>query len=382
MRAAAGRPIRVLHLGNATGLYGAERWILALARHLPAAEAHSIVAALDDAGVEVPALCGHAQRLGLPTQVFRGRGRLSFGAVAQLRDFVQRNGIDVVHTHGYKTDLVACLALAGTRCRLVSTPHGWTPGADWKLAGYEFLDRLAFACMDAVAPLSEALHAELQRNPLLRRKLVMIANGVDLDEVDAAAPAPGAAAPLADSDNAAADALTVGYVGRLVPGKRVDVLIDAFAALRLARKRLLIIGEGPQQESLQRQAQARGVGAQVTFTGYREDRLQLLASLDVFVLPSESEGIPRCLLEAMAASVPVIASDIPGCRALVRHGETGELFAVGDVAGLAGALQRAAASPAQRLARAAAGRRHVREHYSAAAMAEQYLALYRRLLPS
>jgi glycosyltransferase involved in cell wall biosynthesis len=120
----------------------------------------------------------------------------------------------------------------------------------------------------------------------------------------------------------------------------------------------------------------------VTFTGYREDRLQLLASLDVFVLPSESEGIPRCLLEAMAASVPVIASDIPGCRALVRHGETGELFAVGDVAGLAGALQRAAASPAQRLARAAAGRRHVREHYSAAAMAEQYLALYRRLLPS
>jgi glycosyltransferase involved in cell wall biosynthesis len=210
----------------------------------------------------------------------------------------------------------------------------------------------------------------------------MIANGVDLDEVDAAAPAPGAAAPLADSDNAAADTLTVGYVGRLVPGKRVDVLIDAFAALRLARKRLLIIGEGPQQESLQRQAQARGVGAQVTFTGYREDRLQLLASLDVFVLPSESEGIPRCLLEAMAASVPVIASDIPGCRALVRHGETGELFAVGDVAGLAGALQRAAASPAQRLARAAAGRRHVREHYSAAAMAEQYLALYRRLLPS
>ena len=107
----AGRPIRVLHLGNATGLYGAERWILALARHLPAGEAHSVVAALDDAGVESPALCEHAQRLGIPTQVFRSRGRLSLGAVTQLRDFVQRNGIDVVHTHGYKTDLVACLAL-------------------------------------------------------------------------------------------------------------------------------------------------------------------------------------------------------------------------------------------------------------------------------
>ena len=106
----AGRPIRVLHLGNATGLYGAERWILALARHLPAGEAHSVVAALDDAGVESPALCEHAQRLGIPTQVFRSRGRLSLGAVTQLRDFVQRNGIDVVHTHGYKTDLVACLA--------------------------------------------------------------------------------------------------------------------------------------------------------------------------------------------------------------------------------------------------------------------------------
>ncbi len=364
----------MLQLGNATGLYGAERWILALVRHLPGAEVHSIVGALDDAGIDSPALCEHAERLGAATQLFRARGRLSAGAVTQLRRFVQRNDIDVVHTHGYKTDLVACLALAGTRCRLVSTPHGWTPDADWKLAGYEFLDRLAFVLMDAVAPLSESMHAGLCRNPFLRRKLVMIENGVDLDEIDAAVPA--------THGDSSRDALTIGYVGRLVPGKRVDVLVDAFAALRLPRKRLLVIGEGPERESLQRQAQALGVGADVVFTGYREDRLGLLASLDVFVLPSESEGIPRCLLEAMAASVPVIASDIPGCRALVSHGETGELFAVGDVAALTAALQRAAASPAQRRVAALAGRRHVRERYSAAVMADRYLALYRRLLQS
>ncbi len=105
----------------------------------------------------------------------------------------------------------------------------------------------------------------------------------------------------------------VGYIGRLIPAKGLVALLDAFALLDLPSKKLAIVGEGPQREELEAYAAAKGLRECVSFFGFRSDRLAFLKGFDVFVLPSRSEGIPRCLMEAMAASVAVLASDIPGC---------------------------------------------------------------------
>ena len=131
--------IRVLHLGSPTGLYGAERWILALAGHLPADRVESWIGAIRDApDLEAP-LCRVAAQMGFPTRVFTAYGRFSVAAIGQIRRFIREKQISVVHTHGYKTDIIGYLAARGTDCRTMATPHGWraSPGMRLRSGAYE-----------------------------------------------------------------------------------------------------------------------------------------------------------------------------------------------------------------------------------------------------
>jgi len=369
------QPIRVLHLGSPTGLYGAERWILALARHLPPGRVESCVAVIKDSPELEAPLCREAARLGLPTRIFTAYGKLSLPAIGQIRAFIRENGIDIVHSHGYKTDLIGRLASWGTRCKTVVTPHGWSINAGTALKLYEALDRMVFQFVDAVVPLSEDLHRGLVRVPGMRRRLRLIENGVDLADIDAAYEVPPQLQRWRREG-----AFVIGYIGQLITRKRIDTLLHAFRDLPVTHKYLCIVGDGPQRAELERLASKLGISEQVTFFGFRQDRLELLRGFDVFVLPSELEGIPRCLMEAMSAAVPVIASNIPGCRDIVVEGVTGLLFVPGDEGALTGKLTQLAQEPSlrERLGRAASSK--IRETHSAEAMARRYVTLYEELL--
>jgi glycosyltransferase involved in cell wall biosynthesis len=137
----------------------------------------------------------------------------------------------------------------------------------------------------------------------------------------------------------------VSCVSRLVPGKRVDVLIRALA---IARKevpglRAVIVGQGGEQARLERLAEALGIADAVAFTGRVADITdvyRMIASSRAFCLPSEVEGFGIAVLEAMACGVPVACSDIPPLREVTRGGKGGVLFPVGDAGALAAALVR------------------------------------------
>jgi glycosyltransferase involved in cell wall biosynthesis len=369
------QPIRVLQLGSPTGLYGAERWILALVKHLPPDQVEPIVGTIKDMPGDVPPLCRQAAVTGFRTQVFESHGKLSLSAVRLINTFIRANRIDILHTHGYKTDILGGLAARGTGCRVISTPHGWSTNAGIKLRIYESLDRLAFYLFDAVVPLSTELYAGLRRFPGLRRKLYLIGNGVDLSECHAATIPAAELTQWKESGDR-----IIGYIGQLIPRKGVDTLIRAFSALRFTNRRLCIVGEGPQRAQLENLTARLGEGERVRFFGYRPDRIAFLRGFDAFVLPSALEGTPRCVLEAMAVGVPVIASDIPGCRTLIRVGSTGLLFELGDVAGLTEALARLFADGHERDALSHAAKAFVHARFSAEVMAARYADLYRRLL--
>ena len=369
------RPIRILHLGNPVGLYGAERWILALVKHLPRDRVASWVGVIQDApGPEAP-LLGRARQLGFEVQEFVSYGKLSWSAITQMRRFIVQNEIDVLHTHGYKTDILGRLATRRTRCLNVSTPHGWTVNADLQLRLYEWLDRLCYGVFDAVVPLSEDLYTGLRRMPGLNRKLHLIPNGIDLSEIEAIA---NLAEPVRSWRSQGY--FVLGYIGRLVGGKRIDTLLRALHRLNGTRMKLCVIGEGPELGNLKALAAELGESDRVAFLGYREDRIALLRGFDVFVLPSASEGIPRCLMEAMGAGVACIASDIPGCRYLIEPEVSGLLAPVGDDGVLASHIEDLAQRPDRRDRFAKFARRHVHESHSAQTMATEYLALYRRML--
>ena len=368
------KPIRVLHMGSPTGLYGAERWILALIKHLPPTQVESIVAVIKDSPELKAPLCSVAGKLGFQTQVIESYGKLSRSAIGQLRRVLLDHQIDILHTHGYKTDIIGALAARGTRCKTVSTPHGWSVNAGFKLQIYEALDRLCFLFLDAVAPLSPDLYAGLKSLPGLKRKLHLIENGVDLSEIDAPGETPELMRRWHDEGR-----VVIGYIGQLITRKRIDTLIKAFHALEIPNKQLCLIGDGPQRVELEALSRHLKDSDNISFLGFRHDRIAYLKQFDLFVLPSELEGIPRCLMEAMAAGVPVVAGDIPGVRSIIRDGDTGALFEAGSAVDLNKKLNCLIASQTMRMAFACKARQVVRERFSSTIMARKYAELYARV---
>ena len=364
----------VMQLGSPMGLYGAEHWILALIRHLDRAEVETIVSVIRDDPKLDAQLCEVAKREGFRTFIVEAPGRFNWAAVRQLRQFIVENKVDILHTHGYKMDIAGLLATRGTQCRVVATPHGWSVQAGLALRIYEGLDRAIFPFFDAVAPLSETLHDELLSVPGVKRKLQLIRNAVDISEIDAV---DGLASQVAAWR--AQGQFIVGYVGQLISRKGLPVLIEAFAKFRAPKKKLVLVGDGPQRAELEMQVAQLGLQDDVIFFGFRNDRLTFMKGFDLFALPSRLEGIPRCLMESMAARVPIVASDIPGCNDLIEHDRTGLLFKLDDVAALTAAMERLL-DPAERERLRVNARQFVVAEYSAAAMARRYQDLFRKLL--
>ncbi|WGD30032.1 glycosyltransferase family 4 protein [Ancylobacter sp. WKF20] len=215
----------------------------------------------------------------------------------------------------------------------------------------------------AVVANSEGL-ADLARRFAPDVAISLIPNGVDAGRfVPAPASAPG-------------EAMRLVIVGRLVHQKGIDSLLTAMARAGVPLT-LEIVGDGEARAELEAQPAALGIAGRVTFTGWL-DRAHLpavYAGADLFVFPSRDEGMPNVVLEAMAAGLPVIGSDIAGNRDLIVPEETGLLVPVDDPDALARALARLQGDPARRRRMGAAGRARVEAHFSWREAARRYCAL-------
>ena len=177
------------------------------------------------------------------------------------------------------------------------------------------------------------------------------------------------------------DAKLIGFVGRLAKQKRIDDLLWGIQLARQADERayLLIVGEGPERSRLEQHARDLECSKHVRFLGHREDAAKLMQAFDVFWLASDFEGLSNSLMEAMAVGVPVVASNIPPNRELVRHGQEGYLIDVGDGVGFAQytiKLLHDAQLPQQL---GDAGRSRIANDFSVQQMIDAHVALYRQV---
>ncbi|TAL84400.1 MAG: TIGR03088 family PEP-CTERM/XrtA system glycosyltransferase [Rhodanobacter sp.] len=291
---------------------------------------------------------------------------------------------DLVQTYNLGTlDLAPIVRLAGVH-RLVHAEHG-RDATDPQGENPRYL-RLRYW----MAPL---IHRYIAVSPDLRRwlierarircsKVAYIANGIDVAafEVprDAAAPRPRL------GDFAPPGTVLIGNVARLDKVKDQAGLITAFKLLREAGKyvdcRLVIVGEGAQRQELERQLAELGLVETVRLLGNRDDVAELLAECDVSVLSSIAEGMPVTLLEAMAAKLPIVATDVGGVASVVETGITGTLVAAGDPRALAAALSEYAADETLRRQHGNAGYARVAAEFSLGAMVTAYMSLYDDLL--
>jgi glycosyltransferase involved in cell wall biosynthesis len=170
----------------------------------------------------------------------------------------------------------------------------------------------------------------------------------------------------------------VVIVARLYPEKNHRLLLDAFAraVAEVPRAKLLVVGEGIEQESIERRIEELGIGQQVKLLGVRRDIPTILATADVFVLCSDREGLPIAVLEAMASSLPVIATKVGDLPLVVRDKQTGILVEPSNVRELARSLMKLLSNREYSTSLGAAGRALVQREYSLEQMVRQHELLY------
>jgi glycosyltransferase involved in cell wall biosynthesis len=255
--------------------------------------------------------------------------------VLRLARLISRAGIDVVHTHNVTPWLYAGLAARLAGARLVHTEHSnLFPHQRRLMAAERWLARLT----DVIISDSDKVRRGLLGQRLPAERIRTIVNGIDTARFAGREPSQA----LRASVGVAPGQPVLGAVGRLVPVKDHETLLRAFAEVCRQRPEavLVLVGDGPQRALLEQLAQQLGVAPAVRFAGEVPDVAPWLALLDVFVLPSLSEGMPLTLLESMAAGVPAVATRVGGIAEALLEGETGLLVPPKDPQALAQALLR------------------------------------------
>lgn len=365
------RKLKVLQFICPTGFYGAERWVLALAKHLDPNSVTCDLAVTMEPGQKALELVSEYKKLNLNTYTIDMKNKFDLGAVGRLVKLIHEQKIDIIHTHGYKSDIIGVLAAKRAKIKCIVTPHGFENAKDFKLRTFIWLGCQSMRFAHKVVPLSQQLMRDVLRMGVKPENTLYIQNGVDLSEVEAE-PVPLRADP---------ECKRIGFVGQMISRKNIRDILDIFSELHKKHPNtaLILLGDGDSRQALEIYSNTLECKDAIEFLGFRDDRLNLLKSFDLFVMTSTLEGIPRCLMEATAASIPVAAYNIPGIDQLINHEETGLLATLGDKETLLGYWEKLLFEPSYAREIAENAKQFVYDNYSAQRMAAEYSDLFEEM---
>jgi glycosyltransferase involved in cell wall biosynthesis len=370
LRGDAARQLSILHVAAPARFGGLETVVRELARghsirgHVvrvalvlsPGKESHPLADALAADGVEVFPL-----RIG--DRDYRGERRA-------IRALCERYRPDIVHTHGYRCDVVDGQVAQAQRIPIVSTCHGFID-SNWRGRLHQWLQRRALKRFDAVIAVSRAIEKRL------------LNAGVEAARVRVV---PNAAPPTATVSRKEArrlldlpDAPIIGWVGRLSAEKGADVALEAFARLAHPDAYLVMLGSGRDAPELRDRAADLGVANRVIWRSAVPNAGELFAAFDAFLLSSRTEGTPMALLEAMSASVPIVATRVGGVPDVIDS-SSAHLVESGDVTSMAAALGDVFRDPAAAHDRAHAARIRLEERFAVDPWLTSYESIFRGLV--
>lgn len=367
------RPIRILELRSVRGTGGGpEKTILLGTAQTDPDRFDVTVCYLRDARDTEFNLAARAKGLNINYLEIEERHSFDWRIWPQLARLVQSRSIDIVHAHDYKTDFLAMILSRAQGIVAMATVHGWIRNT-WRERFYNRADLHLLARFPAVIAVSGPIKALLVRHGVPPDRVHQIPNGVDhrLFRKN-----PDARARVRRELGIADDAIVLGAVGRLSREKRFDLLLEATAMLDHLRPTLVLVGDGPERSNLSARITALGLEGRAILTGQRSDVSDLVQALDFYVQTSDTEGIPNAVLEAMAAEVPVIATDVGGTSELIEHEVHGLLVPAGDAASISRALASAIADPGATARRVAAARARIERELSFDARMSKVEAIY------
>ena len=372
--------IKVLHLIDSGGLYGAEKMLLSLVQQQVKQGLEPMILSAGEPDAAEKGIEAQARRKGLPVTSWRMKPGLNLRESRRILKWAQENNYNLLHSHGFKFNVL--LGMYPESIRLIpmtATLHGYVHAPRFsKMWLYESLDRFAIRRMNGVALVGEAMKKEFP-GKLSSGHTVVIPNGLDISEVQELS-----SAPLDEPFKSFIDThepVILG-VGRLSREKGFDRRISAFSEFRKSfpNSGLVIVGEGKYRQQFEVLADELGVKDDVLMPGYYSKVPAMLRHSKVLVMPSLTEGLPITLLEAMSLKTPVVASAVGEIPKVLGDGQGGILLSDVGPATISKAIEKSVTDIELSSRKAEWGYGEVSKNYSSEAMADKYLAFYKGVL--
>ncbi len=365
--------IRILHLITRLPIGGAERLLLGVLQNLDSKEFESVVCCIQDRGE----LANEVETLGIPMIALNlmQRGGHDRQVVPTLRKLMREQRINLVHTHLYHANLYGRLAARREGIPSIASVHNTYKKRKW----YRHLINrwLAQKTFVITAGSKDVENDLLHVDHLPRNKVVRLPNCIDLSRVETTL----SAAEAKQRFGLAPTDIVIGTVGRVEEQKGHLFLLEAFAKLHQRpdgeRLKLLLVGDGRLLPKLQETAARLGITNDCHFPGNISRLADVYRAIDVFTMPSLWEGLSLAMLEAMAAGLPIVATQVGGARDVLGDNQYGLLVQPRDPEMLAQAIAQLLADPASCATLAAAGKDQVHRNYSITALASQLSDIYR-----
>jgi glycosyltransferase involved in cell wall biosynthesis len=374
------RPINVLELRSVRGTGGGpEKTILKGASRTDPSRFRVVVCYIRDRRDKVFAIDAKAAELGVNYVDLWERHSFDPSIWPKLRRLVRREQIDIVHSHDYKTNLLAYLLAKAAPVLPLSTVHGWTGHSAKERYVYYPADQRVLARFPQLVAVSGEIKSVLVAKGAAPERVSVVLNGIDTTGY-----VRDRALELSVRHEFGCEpgAQVIGSIGRIEPQKRFDILIDAVAALipKHPRIKLIIAGAGGQSAFIERYAATHLPPGVALLLGHREDVARTHHAFDCYVQSSTYEGTSNSLLEAMAMETPMVATDVGGTSEMITDGVHGLIVPSGDVNALAAAIDRVLSDPAAAASRAAAARTRVEGELSFECRMRTVEAIYEQMV--
>lgn len=367
-------PFVVLHLRASNFFGGPEKQILQHAIECRGTTCRIIVGSFS-ATSEKNEFLKHCTVENVDNVVIQQKWRFDLDMRSKISQIIIDNEVDLLCVHGYKPAFLA-VARSDPHIPVIAFSRGRT-AEGFKLAMYQRLEDILLPRFAAIIAVSKSEKKRVANILGTTDSLYYVPNAVRVPAI-----INQSIEPLGLPDIARPYRLVTA--GRLSPEKGHRYLLDAMTLLdgRYRDIHLVICGDGPRRAQLEERCRSLGLADRVCFTGFRDDLPKIYEWMDVFVLPSLSEGLPNVVLEALAHGKTVVSTSVGGVPDLIDDGRTGFLAQTSDSQSLAEGIRRGFDSAADAGREAQCGRAYVRNNFSFSAQAVQLRAIYKTVMAS
>ena len=368
---------KILHLMSNKGHYGTQGVMLNFLEKFKESQDHeNRLVCLCSSKKGEPEIFFEAQKRGIDVQLYYCKGKLDKDVIEKIATSVGKEKVDIIHTHGYKSNFYGLKASKIAQVPVVASLHGWS-GDNFKVKLFDALDKGVIRKMDFAVCDSPRVRAQIIRSGMPREKLVFIPNGLDVGAFQK-----GFSHGSLRGELGLQGPIVVGTACSLLNLQSYQYLLKAFKEILEVydETKLLIVCDGSLKADIGEDAKLLGLSEAVVLTGDRGNMTEIYNSMDIFVLPSAGENIPVSLLEAMCAGLAIVAVNTSGV-AFALEGDCGKLVKRDDVRSLAEAISFFLEKKKLREAFGERARIRVQTNFSIERMVNEYKKVYESLRP-